>query len=51
MVCSRGVGIGIYDIPYLYSCIGATEDIKNNQLIFVDSTRGEVYDASSLKSA
>jgi phosphohistidine swiveling domain-containing protein len=51
VVCSRGVDIGIYDIPYLYSCIGATEYIKDNQLIVVDSIRGEVYDASSLQSA
>jgi phosphohistidine swiveling domain-containing protein len=45
VVCSRGTGgTTFYDIPYIYSCIGATELIRDNQLIIVDSARGEVYD-------
>ena len=37
IVYSRNVGgISFYDIPYVYSCIGATEHIKDNQLTFVD---------------
>jgi len=50
IVCSRGVGgMHYYDIPYVYTCIGATEHIKDNQLIVVDSARGEVYDAVTLR--
>jgi phosphohistidine swiveling domain-containing protein len=51
VVCSRGMGgITFYDIPYIYSCIGATEHIRDNQLIIVDSARGEVYDPVALRT-
>lgn len=49
VVCSRGLGWAVFNVPYLYYCVGATERIRNNQIIIVDSTRGEVYDAVSLQ--
>ena len=51
VVCSRGMGgTTFYDIPCLYSCIGATECIRDNQQIIVDSARGEVYDPVALST-
>ena len=51
VVCSRGMGgTTFYDVPYIYSCIGATDLIHENQLIIVDSGRGEVYDPVALRT-
>ena len=51
VVCSRGMGgTTFYDVPYIYFCIGATELIRDNQLIIVDSARGEVYDPVALRT-
>lgn len=55
LVCSRGRHSGEhlavqYKIPCISSCVGATEYIVNDQLIVVDAERGNVYDASLLRS-
>lgn len=38
VVCFRGMGgTTFYDIPCIYSCIGATEQMRDTQLIIVNS--------------
>jgi phosphohistidine swiveling domain-containing protein len=55
LICSRGyhvdevMGGHWKQIPYVSSCVGATQIIKDNQLIVVDAARGEVYDALLLQ--
>jgi len=54
IICSRGYHVNEvmnspYHIPYISSCVGATQQIKDNQLIVMDTSRGEVYDASLLR--
>jgi phosphohistidine swiveling domain-containing protein/protein-tyrosine-phosphatase len=54
IICSRGYHVydvmnSPYHVPYLSCCVGATQLIKDNQLILMDVRRGEVYDASLLR--
>jgi phosphohistidine swiveling domain-containing protein len=55
LVCSRGRHMGeslarTLEIPCVSSCIGATKLISTGQTIVVDGGRGEVYDASLLRT-
>ena len=55
LICSRGRHSGevqakSLNIPCISSCVGVTDQIVNGQLIAIDAERGDVYDASLLRS-
>lgn len=55
LICSRGRHSGeiqakLLNIPCISSCVGATDQIVNGQLIVIDAEWGNVYDASLLRS-
>jgi len=55
LICSRGRHSGeilakMLNIPCISSCVGATDQIVNGQLIVIDAEWGNVYDASVLRS-